>query len=226
MTLDVRWLPFRVADGPWQMAADEAMLDQAIDGTACFRLYGWNPPTLSLGYFQRHRDRLADPTVRHLAWVRRATGGGAIVHDGDLTYAVALPPDVRQQRSPADWQHYLHRALARLMAGVVPVQVVEGDRPAKTDLPFLCFAEPQPGDLAVGGRKIAGSAQRLRRGALLQHGSIHWPTTTADPHPIARRLAELLDWRLIPEPWNDHWERTIQRLIETRYGTRSWNEKR
>src|SRR5438552_2513758 len=79
------------ADGPTQMAADELLLDRAVIGRAGFRLYTWSESTLSLGYFQRAADRLSIPPLADIPFVRRLTGGGAIVHHHELTYALALP---------------------------------------------------------------------------------------------------------------------------------------
>src|SRR4051812_20081770 len=87
-----RLLPFHVADGPWQMAADEALLESAGRGVASLRFYGWPTATLSLGYFQPEAVRRADPRLRELPWVRRPSGGSALVHHHEVPYALALPP--------------------------------------------------------------------------------------------------------------------------------------
>src|SRR5262245_54161477 len=84
--------PFLTADGPAQMAADEALLEHAhATGGRALRFYTWEPATLSLGYFQPAAERLPDPRLAALPYVRRSTGGGAIVHDRELTYALAFP---------------------------------------------------------------------------------------------------------------------------------------
>ena len=74
------------------MAVDETLLfDAAENGTATLRFYSWDEPTLSLGYFQRYADREQHTASRTCAVVRRQTGGGAILHDRELTYSLALP---------------------------------------------------------------------------------------------------------------------------------------
>src|SRR5262245_26411902 len=88
----VRLLPYAVADGPHNMAADEALLGSAVAGTASLRFYGWSPPTLSLGYFQPEGVRRRDARLAGLPYVRRPSGGRTLVHDRELTYALALPP--------------------------------------------------------------------------------------------------------------------------------------
>src|SRR5262245_25975442 len=93
----VRLLPWRIADGPWNMAADEALLMSAMNGVASLRFYGWSAPTLSLGYFQPHAPARAYPGLSGLAWVRRPSGGLALVHHFEVTYTLALPPGATWQ---------------------------------------------------------------------------------------------------------------------------------
>jgi lipoate-protein ligase A len=83
------------------MAADEALLESAVGGLAALRFYGWTEPTLSLGYFQPEAARLADPLLAALPWVRRASGGAALVHHVEVTYALALPAGMPWQASAA-----------------------------------------------------------------------------------------------------------------------------
>ena len=92
-----RLLPFAAASGAENMARDEAMLHAAERGVASLRFYTWTAPTLSLGYFQPSADRHTDTALSQMAWVRRATGGAAIVHDPahEITYSLALPPGER-----------------------------------------------------------------------------------------------------------------------------------
>src|SRR3954469_17858125 len=89
----VRLLPFATASGADNMARDEALLHSAADrGVASLRFYTWTEPTLSLGYFQPAAVREGSAALAGLPWVRRSTGGDAIVHHRELTYALALPP--------------------------------------------------------------------------------------------------------------------------------------
>src|SRR5436190_15116613 len=78
--------------GPMNMAIDEALLESAAtDGVATLRLYQWSEPTLSLGYFQAAEERERHQASTNCPLVRRASGGGAILHDRELTYSLALP---------------------------------------------------------------------------------------------------------------------------------------
>ncbi|HOW19210.1 MAG TPA: hypothetical protein PLC79_09250, partial [Phycisphaerae bacterium] len=83
-------------DGPTNMARDEALLRRVACGetAATMRLYEWQPPTLSLGYFQAYDDvSQQPPAIRSMPVVRRLTGGGAIVHADELTYSLIVPGD-------------------------------------------------------------------------------------------------------------------------------------
>ena len=92
--MDTRLIIDRPLPGAWNMAVDEALLlDASENGSASLRFYGWNAPTLSLGYFQRYDDRDLHAASRDCAVVRRQTGGGAILHDRELTYSLVLPPN-------------------------------------------------------------------------------------------------------------------------------------
>src|SRR5436190_22488839 len=111
----IRLLPFATADGPINMAADEVMLLGAADGIASLRFYGWSPATLSLGYFQPAAVRLSDPRLATLPWVRRASGGATLVHDRELTYALALPSGLPWQ-SEQSWMPRFHAIIAAAFA--------------------------------------------------------------------------------------------------------------
>ncbi len=228
MTLTIRLLPFQSADGPHQMAADEAMLESARQGVASIRVYTWSVPTLSLGYFQHSADRLGESRFAHLPWVRRATGGGAIIHNGDLTYALALPKNVAKQHNPADWHCRIHRAIAQFLRDrQMLAQVVEGAaRPDPAQREFDCFAIPQSGDVVASGRKIIGGAQRLRAGALLQHGSIQIAEIHSFRGELPHALAESCGWQVVSEEWTQNERNSIEHLAVYKYNLDSWNGKR
>lgn len=209
------------------MAADEVMLDSAVQGLASMRFYRWSVPTLSLGYFQRAADRTADSGYATLPWVRRSTGGGAIVHDGDLTYAIALPKEWAKQLSPAEWHCRIHRELTQMLRDCqIAAEMAGGCRAPATATPFDCFALPQPGDVVSAGRKIIGGAQRLRAGSLLQHGSMQGPASRLAPEPTAAALANALGWQTVDQEWTEEEWNRIGQLAVYRYGQDSWNLKR
>jgi lipoate-protein ligase A len=236
-------MPDETAGGPHHMAADEVLLQSAADGIASLRFYTWEPPTLSLGYFQKAADRLNDPLLANLPFVRRATGGGALVHHHELTYCLAVPAS--RQWLGKCWLR-MHEAISSALAefGVhVDRCVLQG---AEESAHFLCFQTFTPGDLMLRNAKICGSAQRKQRGAVMQHGGIllrQSPFTPTLPGileltgvdvkafelrmAIIEQLKKLLGWRFdVPEEWTKDERQAIEALSRDCYGCASWNGKR
>ena len=164
------------AEAAWNMAVDQALLESAAAGGApVLRFYRWQQPTLSLGYFQQADDRRRHPDSAGLTVVRRATGGGAIVHDHEVTYSLAMPLPDRGRRTVAVLYDVVHQAIRQSLAelGIAATRFADTGRPAVADPPpFLCFQRRTADDLIVAGYKVVGSAQRRAAGAVLQHGSI------------------------------------------------------
>jgi lipoate-protein ligase A len=151
------------------MAADMALLDDAARlGTACLRLYCWNPPTLSIGRNQS-LDGLATDGI---TVVRRPTGGQAVWHEHEVTYAVAAPISVFASLRTAYCE--IHTRLAAALRTMEVDAVLAPSRQAvrPSARPGSCFASPVGGEILVDGRKLVGSAQVRRGNAFLQHGSI------------------------------------------------------
>src|SRR5436853_407132 len=114
----IRLLPFALSDGPGNMAADETLLASAQAGVASLRFYGWTQATLSLGYFQPASVSVAAPLLSDLPWVRRCTGGEALVHHLELTYALALPQGISWQSRQQSWLCRMHRIIAAALAAL------------------------------------------------------------------------------------------------------------
>lgn len=158
-------------DAAAHMAVDEALL-AAVDSGAppTLRVYRWHRPALSLGRFQPEDDVDADACARlGVEVVRRPTGGQGLLHGSDLTYAVVMP----RPAGPAGKVDAVYGMLAEcLIAGLAGLGVEAAvARHAGPSGP-VCFAGQQGADLRVGDRKVCGSAQVRRGGAVLQHGSI------------------------------------------------------
>lgn len=169
----LRLLPLLDADGPAQMAADEALL--ATAASPSLRLYRWTPATVSLGYFQEYAA-IAPHLPPGMPVVRRITGGGAIWHEHEVTYCLVgtLGRDGWPERV-RDCYPLLHGALRAALrhAGADLEQQAEsiGDRRYR-DEP-RCFASPAADDLVHGdGGKVLGSAGRVRGERVLVHGSL------------------------------------------------------
>lgn len=153
------------------MAADLALLDAvACGGPPTLRLYRWSPPALSLGRFQSRDDvdvRACDRLGVEV--VTRPSGGRAILHGGDLTYAVAMR---RPARGAGSVDAVYDRIATALIAGCSLLGVEAHVARSGPATGAACFTGQQGADLRVGDRKLCGSAQVQRDGAVLQHGSI------------------------------------------------------
>jgi len=198
---------WRFLDGGWttgarQMALDDALLTLCGRGQSppTLRLFGFRPACLSLGRFQPADEVTRPPGVDV---VRRPTGGGAVVHRGDICHSIVLPVghplaagSIRQS----------YRRLARGLAaglealGLPPLAEADASRPSERG--GWCFDTVAPHELALDGRKVVGSAQARRGGALLQQGSILL-TPEAAEGPRATSLQEalgrLVDWDELAE---------------------------
>lgn len=159
-------------NGVRNMAIDEALLwSAATEGTTTLRFYRWSEPTLSVGYFQAAADRARHAASLSCPLIRRRSGGGAILHHYELTYSLAIPAAELSDKYSRQLYLAFHETLAATLAEVgLPCQIAVAE-PSRDDQ-FLCFARRASGDLLRGGDKICGSAQRRRRNALLQHGSV------------------------------------------------------
>jgi lipoate-protein ligase A len=165
------------ADGPTNMGIDEAILESVTNGEApaTLRLYRWQPPTLSLGFAQPAAD-VDMHVVKDRGWglVRRPTGGRAILHTDELTYALIAPAASRHVSGGvlASYQHLsqgLRRGL-QLLGLEVEVRSEETMSAAQRANP-VCFEVPSAYELMVAGKKVIGSAQLRRQGGVLQHGT-------------------------------------------------------
>lgn len=240
MTPHVRLLPFETLPGPANMAGDETMLEVAEAGAASLRFYGWAEPTLSLGYFQPSGERLAG-----LPWVRRMTGGAALVHHHEVTYAVALPAGRPWQPAGESWVCRFHGIITAALADAgAATRAVRCGEEAKLG-PVLCFLHQTPGDLVAASAKVVGSAARKRKGALLQHGGILLARSEFAPQLsglaeltgvrftagdvaklVADRFAADAAWEVVPGDWSAAEKVRRAALVSEKYARPEWNEKR
>ncbi len=167
----------------FNMALDEALLDWHSEGLIppTIRFYGWNPATLSIGYFQKvDREIDMDAVKKHgLGFVRRPTGGRGVLHEHELTYSVIVSEDHPEMPTSVT------EAYRVISEGVLEgfkqlgldayfaVPKSEEDREKlKNPRSAVCFDAPSWYELVVEGRKVAGSAQTRQKGVILQHGAI------------------------------------------------------
>ncbi len=199
--------------GTRQMAVDEALLVSAAEsGIASLRFYQWSHPTLSLGYFQRNSEREQHPASRACPAVRRQSGGGAILHDRELTYSLAVPWGHLLGANHVRLYEMVHDALVAVLAnqGIAARRLLV---PSASETPqsFLCFQRRCAGDVLFGDVKICGSARRRRRGAILQHGSL---LLARSPHaPELPGIAEVAGQTCEPGELVATWSRTIGEAV-------------
>jgi len=239
-----------IDDGPrsgvWNMAADEYLLQSATGSNNCvLRLYQWSEPTLSLGYFQRHGDRQFHAGSRSCPLVRRSSGGGAIVHDQELTYCFVTPVQDRWFADHSELYTQFHQSIMDTLSelGVTDLQSADGS--SGINSAFLCFQRNAVGDILIGTEKVVGSAQRRSKNALLQHGSILWrqspkanelpgiadlsSTTSVLADFIKswpKRLATQLVLDFHEESTSNQENGSIEALITNQFGDSKWSKRR
>ncbi|RIK80317.1 MAG: lipoate--protein ligase [Planctomycetota bacterium] len=251
-------------EGAWNMAVDEALLEEAAErGTATLRFYQWAEPTLSLGYFQSYDERHGHAASLRSAVVRRSSGGGALVHDRELTYSICLPAAHSLARHSDRLYRVAHESLIAALAPwrldlslygdqrAAAANRAQGHAESASPEAFLCFARRTGADVVVAtdrsqaAVKICGSAQRRRRGALLQHGGVLLGQSPAAPElpgieqlcAVAIRpeqlisrwqpwLAAALELKLAEAPLGDELIEIAQQLHRAKYSSHSWTRRR
>lgn len=164
--------------GARNMAVDEAILTAVGAGESppTLRLYGWEPPCLSLGYGQRAREADLDRlSARGWGIVRRPTGGRAILHADELTYSLALPiADPLMAGGVVESYRRISGALLMALQslGAQPNADRAESMPEAAALSPVCFETSSHYEITIEGRKLVGSAQVRRRQSALQHGTL------------------------------------------------------
>ncbi len=166
------------ADGAWNMAVDEAILEAVSSNKAIptLRLYSWQPACLSLGFSQSIQDvdlqRLKD---RGWGLVRRLTGGRAILHTDELTYAIIAPiGEPLVAGSLLESYNRIARGLLKVLEKIDLTVDINAHIPGLNSNAAgpVCFEIPSAYEITFQGKKLIGSAQARRKQGVLQHGSI------------------------------------------------------
>lgn len=168
------------SDAATNMALDETLLrgQLRMDLPPSIRLYRWKPAALSVGYLQRIKDEVnLDMCREHsIEYVRRLTGGKAVLHDDELTYSIIIPATHSKMEGTGVIDSYrkISKALIRslrlcgikceMAPKIVPGQAQKGSK--------ICFETPSTYEVMAGNKKIIGSAQTRDKGIILQHGSV------------------------------------------------------
>ncbi|MEM5015628.1 biotin/lipoate A/B protein ligase family protein [Metabacillus indicus] len=167
----------------YNMALDEVLLEWNSEGNfpPVIRFYGWNPATLSVGYFQKAEKEIDLEAVKRngLGFVRRPTGGRGVLHDKELTYSVIVSEDHPEMpKTVTEAYRVISEGILQgfrelgLDAYFAVPRTEEEKQGLKNPRSAVCFDAPSWYELVVEGRKVAGSAQTRQKGVILQHGSI------------------------------------------------------
>lgn len=244
----IRFIVDPPSRGAWNMSVDEALLHSVASGAspATLRFYQWSEPTLSLGYFQCLVDREQHSASASCPVVRRSSGGGAILHDRELTYSVAMC--VSDRFAARELYDAVHESLlAVLEKWSVRASLYSLSPTAAKGAPFLCFQRRSQGDVIFHGEKICGSAQRRVGSAVLQHGSLLVEGSRFAPElpgilevsgramPSFGEIAD--DWRVAiegrfgrpavtDEGWRGDELREAERWERERFGDLGWISRR
>lgn len=162
---------------------DEALLHWHSEGLIppVIRFYEWNPATLSIGYFQRAKQDIDFEQIHKLdlGFVRRPTGGRAVLHEHELTYSVIVTEDYPEMpKTVTEAYRVISEGLLKGFQNLgLEAYFSIPDTEEKRDLlkkpkSAVCFDAPSWYELVVEGKKVAGSAQTRQEGVILQHGAI------------------------------------------------------
>jgi lipoate-protein ligase A len=167
--MDVNLIIDGALTGEENMERDEALL---AGGIPALRFYRWSPPCVSIGYFQNPARDIDLEFLRRegIDLVRRPTGGRAVLHEDEITYAVVLPESLLPAGVVPSY-----RRLADVFLAALNDLGVRGELKGpegRPDRSGSCFASASAYEITVEGRKVIGSAQVRRNGVVLQHGSI------------------------------------------------------
>ncbi len=176
-----RLLSYSENDAATNMAIDEAILEAHLKSLVppTLRLYQFSPPAISFGYAQKIDDKLRQKIQAHgLDIVRRPTGGRAVLHLGDLTYAFICSAKGATLSQYALVSESIALAYKQICQALIiffesfGIEVTLGTSKAIYQDKHDCFSATTIGDLQYKGNKIVGSAQLRRKHGVLQHGSI------------------------------------------------------
>ncbi|MFQ6065665.1 MAG: biotin/lipoate A/B protein ligase family protein [bacterium] len=228
-------------DAYTNMAIDEAvfLMREKLGLPSTLRFYGWKPAAISIGYFQRIEDpSLKEYKRQRLTIVRRFTGGGAILHRGEITYSLACSAhEFAAFREIIKTQKLVHEAIILGLQNLGMKAELKRKK-IKRPNPYFCFVYPSKYDVVEAGRKIVGSAQRRKNRAFFQHGSILIDNKIT-PKGIKEKkdrekIIDSLIWgfekklgiRLLPGQLTKEEVKLSHKLKKARYSTRSWNYRR
>ena len=203
------------------MAIDEALLREVRNPV--LRIYEWNVPAVSLGYFQP-----AALAPRNRPFVRRYTGGGLVDHAHDVTYTIVLPrahPWMKLSM-PESYRHIHSGVQSALAACGIESELTPAAHPIESE---ASFAKPVKFDIVANDRKLSGAAQRRTREGLLHQGSIllHAPARNRDlRRAFTVAFSTRLELAMAPADLTPAEAARAADLERDRYATDAWNRQR
>ncbi len=237
MSFEFRLIYDGYHDGAANMARDEAISRAVSAGQQppTLRLYGWQPPAISLGQAQR-ADSVDEARCRAdgIGVVRRPTGGLAILHADELTYSVSLP--ITHPIAEGDVMTSYRRIAQAIMRALQMLGVpdVGANRVAKEDKAKgpVCFEAPSDYEVVGAGKKLVGSAQWRRVDGVLQHGSLplhgdiaricSYLVYAPEPERVrahAATLEEVLGYKVSWDEAAEAWRRAFAEVLDVRFTT-------
>jgi len=156
------------------MAVDEVLLySLREDNLPIFRIYRWEP-SLSFGRFSKVNKsiNLNHLLKRRAPYVRRPSGGGILVHGGDISYSIIMPRKLLDTRGVKENYHYLSQFLINFYKKLSLMATFASKINLNIQNSNICLAGNEAYDIVIDGKKIGGNAQRYIKSTLLQHGSI------------------------------------------------------
>lgn len=209
------------------MAIDETLLLNINKiGSPLIRIYGWNTPSISIGYVQD----LAAVNAPAYTFVRRPTGGGIVYHDKDLTYTAVVPvehPICKLDRMES--YHVFHRAVLKVLAFFgLRASLSDDSHPVPDRATMQCFITPTRYDVLCDSKKYAGAAQRRTRDGILHQGSVMLSASNGDRKLLSERLIIALREEFNIsfqdfEPDEDFMKSALA-LEQNKYSKESWNK--
>lgn len=213
----------------WNMACDEWLLRSAWQRPRpMLRLYAWDRPSVSIGYFQEYPEARAATC----AVVRRPTGGGLVPHGRDLTFTVALAATHTWWGAPVLIRYRkIHERVAWIFEQRGRSVGLSMDAPGKRGDSIrgagrsICFDRPSPYDVLVHGRKVAGGAQRVTREGLLHQGSIQDGNESRVTTAEIIRAWESFGAKFSPCQLSPDEESAVSELVSQKFATEAWNRR-
>jgi len=199
----------------FNMALDEALLRTAAQrGRPLLRVYSWEKPAASFGYFQKFPAQLAD----RYEMVRRPTGGGVVYHGEDTTYTVVVSPvNALYAMKTSNAYCALHKAIAAALESQTELHEARIHSPQGQ---YECFQKPVHGDVVLDGRKLAGGAQRRAKSGMLHQGSI---AAKLSAEQLRHGFQEVLGIDFEEYTLTEAERMLAEKLAQEKYATDAWN---